>query len=101
MSFDANSFGLYDMAGNVWEWVNDWYHNNYYKSLDRGEISENPLGPDQSYDQMEPNVPKKSIRGGYFLCNDSYCAGYRVSARMKTSLDTGMLHLGFRCVKDL
>ncbi len=101
MSFDPNSFGLYDMAGNVWEWVNDWYHHDYYKSLDSGKISENPVGPDQSYDPMEPNVPKKSIRGGSFLCNDSYCAGYRVSARMKTSPDTGMLHLGFRCVKDL
>lgn len=101
MSYDPNSFGLYDMAGNVWEWVNDWYHHDYYNSFDCGRISENPVGPEQSYDPMEPDVPKKSIRGGSFLCNDSYCAGYRVSARMKTSPDTGMLHLGFRCVKDL
>lgn len=100
-SFPPNGYGLYDMAGNVWQWTNDWFHANYYNQLHKGKITHNPKGPQDSYDPMEPGVPKKSIRGGSFLCNDSYCAGYRASSRMKTSPDSGMSHLGFRCVKDI
>lgn len=97
-SFQANAFGLYDMAGNVWEWCSDWYHSDYYKTVKDGEL--NPKGPAKSYDPQEPTVPKKVVRGGSFLCNDSYCSGYRVAARMKTSADTGLSHTGFRCVVD-
>ena len=97
-SFQANAFGLYDMAGNVWEWCSDWYHSDYYKTVKDGEL--NPKGPAKSYDPQEPTVPKKVVRGGSFLCNDSYCSGYRVAARMKTSADTGLSHTGFRCVAD-
>ncbi len=99
-SFAPNGYGLYDMAGNVWEWCSDWYDANYYKEL-KNKIAIDPQGPDKSFDPMEPFMPKKSIRGGSFLCNDSYCSGFRVARRMKSSPDTGMEHTGFRCVKDV
>lgn len=54
----------------------------------------------KSFDPDEPTIPKKVVRGGSFLCHDSYCASYRVSARMKTATDTGLEHTGFRCVTD-
>ncbi len=98
-SYQPNSYGLYDMAGNVWEWCSDWYRNEYYKSL--GVLTIDPKGPDSSFDPDEPYTQKRSLRGGSFLCNDSYCSGYRVARRMKSSPDTGLEHTGFRCVKDV
>ncbi len=98
-SFGANPYGLYDMAGNVWEWTSDWYHEGYYASV-KEEMLHNPKGPSQSYDPQEPTVPKRVVKGGSFLCNVSYCEGYRVSAKMKSSPDTGLEHTGFRCVSS-
>lgn len=98
-SYAANRYGLYDMAGNVWEWCSDWYNAEYYKSLANGTTI-NPAGPSKSFDPEDPYTPKRSMRGGSFLCNDGYCSGYRVARRMKSSPDTGFEHTGFRCVKD-
>lgn len=99
-SFAPNGYKLYDMAGNVWEWCSDWYDANYYTDSNSG-IRKSPKGPPTSYDPMEPTVPKRVVRGGSFLCNASYCKGYRVTARMKSSPDTGLEHTGFRCVADV
>ncbi|PHQ81897.1 MAG: sulfatase [Coxiella sp. (in: Bacteria)] len=98
-SFKPNGYGLYDMSGNVWEWVSDLYHARYYYELTKKNAVNNPTGPRVSYDPRDPNIKKNVTRGGSYLCNEKYCTGYRVSARMKSSPDTSMQHTGFRCAK--
>lgn len=99
-SYSPNGFGLFDMGGNVWEWTSDWYDKDYYKSLTSNELTVNPAGPKGNKATGMYTGKRKTIRGGSFLCNDSYCSSYRVAARMPGDVDTGMSHTGFRCVKD-
>jgi formylglycine-generating enzyme required for sulfatase activity len=86
--FPPNGYGLYDIAGNVWEWVADWYAPDYY----RESPGHNPPGPASGREKVQ--------RGGSWLCSDNYCQGYRVAARQKTARDSALNNLGFRCARD-
>lgn len=97
-SFPPNSLNLYDMAGNVWEFTKDNFNTRYYQqALQQGELL-NPKGSTTYFNEDNPYQKEKVIKGGSFLCNKSYCASYRISARMGTSMDSGTDHLGFRTV---
>jgi sulfatase modifying factor 1 len=103
-SYPANGYGLHDMAGNVWEWTDDWWasqHGDQGGCCVSREATRTPPTLEGSYDPAQPQfrVPRKVIKGGSFLCADSYCHRYRPAARRPQMIDTGMSHVGFRCIR--
>lgn len=99
-SYPPNSIGLYDMTGNVWELTSDLFNVNYYKQLVVNQLVDNPKGAQRSYNPNNPYQIEQVMKGGSFLCHASYCASFRISARMGVALDSGSDHVGFRTVLD-
>jgi len=106
-TYPQNGYGLFDMTGNAWQWVADWYRADYFSMQVKehgNQVIVNPPGPSDSYDPADTdtpvNAPKRVIRGGSFLCNEDYCLSYRPSARRGSDPYSPMSHIGFRLVKD-
>ncbi|HEX9600268.1 MAG TPA: formylglycine-generating enzyme family protein, partial [Mariniflexile sp.] len=97
-SYPPNSIGIYDMLGNVWELTSDLFNVNYYNQIDTSIVIVNPKGAEMGYNPDNPYQQEHVIKGGSFLCHASYCASFRISAKMGMSPDSGSDHIGFRTV---
>ena len=102
-NYPANGFGLHDMAGNVWEWTTDWHTDRHPPDAAKPCcVPENPRGGtvEASIDPFAPElgIPRKTVKGGSFMCSPDYCLRYRPAARQGQAIDTAIQHLGFRCV---
>jgi len=103
-SYPANGYGLHDMAGNVWQWTTDWFTARHEADPSKPCCApRNPRGPamEASFDPRQPaiRIPRRVVKGGSFLCAPSYCRRYRPAARHAQMVDTGMSHIGFRCIR--
>ena len=97
-TYPPNAYGLYDMGGNVWNWVSDWYRPDTHARNKLEAPCHNPTGPKTSFSINHPNQTEERVtKGGSFLCHVDYCESYRPAARRGTPPDTGMSHIGFRC----
>jgi len=97
-SYPPNNIEIYDLAGNVWEMTTDLFNVNYYQSMNSNKVLKNPKGPETSYSPSNSYQLEYVMKGGSFLCHESYCASFRISARMGMEPSSSSDHIGFRTV---